>query len=541
MHHQQPEHGDPAAGAPDPGSNGYAPNAEVARRGEAAPEWATPRSGPLDRAFGSVLSHRWVVLICLIAGIGGAIAVTLNEGSQYTATAEVQLLNPPQAGAATPQPPDRAAATGRQLLELPAVAQAAARRLGGGTTAGYVQDHIDVGSPGKGDVVPVKGQAGSSRRAQQLANAYADSYIAVRRRTDAAQAAAALDTARAELAALPPADQNGPAGAALRARVAQLRAASASPAPAASVVQPATAPSSSHAQHLVRNLAIGLGAAIIVGFLLAWLLDRFDRRLKTVEQVEQIYELPVLARIPRSRSYGKRGRRGQADALSTTLGFSEEAESFRALRANLRYFNVDRPIRSVLVVSPQSGDGKSTIARHLAITMASMGDSVVLVDADLRKPDEAGRGYEDGLSLVIAGFELDQALIEVPITFDAVTEQSRMLVELPSGPLPPNPSELLESARMRWLIHELEARYDVVIIDSPALMTVSDALSLVPEASGVLVVSALDRTTRNSALDLKKQIALLHGRPLGVVANFWAGQKSEYYYRYDRSASGARS
>jgi capsular exopolysaccharide synthesis family protein len=273
----------------------------------------------------------------------------------------------------------------------------------------------------------------------------------------------------------------------------------------------------------------------LLGLLLAYLLERLDRRIKSLEELEEVYELPVLARIPRSRSFSKRGRRGRDEALTKTLGFSEEAEAFRALRTNLRYFNVDQTHKSVLVVSPVSGDGKSTVARYLAITMASMGDSVVLVDADLRKQESGVAPAEDGLSLVLAGFELEQALTEVPITFDAVSQESRMLVEMPSGPLPPNPSELLESARMRWVIGQLERRYEYVIIDSPALVTVSDALSLVPQVSGVLVVGGFEHTTRRAATDLRKQLGLLQARPLGVVANFFSSQQSDYYYDYDKS------
>jgi polysaccharide biosynthesis transport protein len=244
----------------------------------------------------------------------------------------------------------------------------------------------------------------------------------------------------------------------------------------------------------------------------------------------------VLSRIPRSRALNRRSRRSvTADPIQTATGFSEEAEAFRTLRANLRYFNVDRPVRSVLVVSPVSGDGKSTIARHLAITMASMGDRVALVDADLRKRDGSGLGGE-GLSLVLAGFDLDDSLTEVPVAFDPVTERSRGLVRLASGPLPPNPSELLESERMRWVIQELESRFDVVIIDSPALVTVSDALSLVPAVSGVLVVGGIGHTKRNAALGLRKQLTLLGGRPLGVVGNFWSAAGDGYYYGYDRAA-----
>jgi protein-tyrosine kinase len=166
-----------------------------------------------------------------------------------------------------------------------------------------------------------------------------------------------------------------------------------------------------------------------------------------------------------------------------------------------------------------------------------MGDRVVLVDADMRKLDQntaAVDNTSEGLSLVLAGFDLDDALTEVPVAFDPVLEESRSLVELSSGPLPPNPSELLESARMRWLVQELESRFDIVIIDSPALAAVSDALSLVPQVSGILTVAGINQTTRQAALSLQRQLALLGGRPLGVVANFWSPEGERYYYDYYR-------
>jgi capsular exopolysaccharide synthesis family protein len=256
----------------------------------------------------------------------------------------------------------------------------------------------------------------------------------------------------------------------------------------------------------------------------------------------------VLARIPRSRSLGRRAQSARGkDALTKASGFSEEAEAFRTLRANLRYFNVDRQVRSMLVASPLPGDGKSTVAHFLALTMAAMGDRVVLIDADLRKADpQAPDPRSEGLSLVLAGFDLDEALTEMPVAYDPVSEESRSLVRLPSGPLPPNPTELLESARMRWVLGELERRFDVVLIDSPALASVSDALALVPLVSDVIIVSGFSQTTRKAALGLRKQVTLLGGHPLGVVANFWSPEGrgdyySKYKYDYDRAESGAAS
>ena len=106
---------------------------------------------------------------------------------------------------------------------------------------------------------------------------------------------------------------------------------------------------------------IGLGVALLLLLLGAPLARGLDRRIKDVAELEEIYGLPALAHIPRSRSLAKRGRSARAEAAKNTVGFSEEAEAFRTLRTNLRYFNVDTPVRSILVASPLPGDGKSTV------------------------------------------------------------------------------------------------------------------------------------------------------------------------------------
>jgi protein-tyrosine kinase len=163
------------------------------------------------------------------------------------------------------------------------------------------------------------------------------------------------------------------------------------------------------------------------------------------------------------------------------------------------------------------------------------GDRVVLVDGDMRKLGRNAPSVDvvtEGLSHVLAGFDLNEALTEVLVGFDPVAEESRSLFELSSGPLPSNPSELLESDRMLWLLNELEARFDVVIIDSPALANVSDALALVSRVSGVLIVSGMNETTRDSALAFRKQLTLLRARPLGVVANYWSREEEPYNHEH---------
>jgi Mrp family chromosome partitioning ATPase len=171
--------------------------------------------------------------------------------------------------------------------------------------------------------------------------------------------------------------------------------------------------------------------------------------------------------------------------------------------------------------------------------MAAMGDRVCLVDADLRKGDLSQgvrNSRPEGLALVLAGFDLEEALNEVPTALEPVSCGSRMLVERPGGALPPNPSELLESERMRWLLGELEQRFDTVIIDSPAMASVSDALPLAGWVLGVLVVSWLGHTTSSAAAQLSAQLELVGARAIGVVANQW---RPEPKYAYDYPAPAA--
>jgi polysaccharide biosynthesis transport protein len=427
------------------------------------------------------------VLTLLLVAAAVAVPLSLSESDEYRARATLLIDNPRQQAADG----ERRVATSSELLELRTVAAGAARQLGD-VSVSEVQDRVEVEPASPADIVHIDASASTPEAAVTTANAYAQAY---------------LDLPRGGGAARP-----------------SLQA------PDARLVQNAVDAEKVFSAPLLRNVGLGLLAGLIASLALMWLRERFERRVGSTEEFEELYDLPLLARIPKSRSLSNEGN--SVEAIDNTLGFSEEAEAFRSLRTNLRYFNVDSPVRSMLLVSPLPGDGKSTIARHLAVTMASMGDSVCLVHADLRKHVPGRRSATDGLSLVLAGFDLDEALTEMPVSFDPISEESRTLVELPSGPLPPNPAELLESARMRWLIKELERRFDVVIIDSAALVTVSDALSLVPQVSGVLVVGGVRKTVRQAALDLRKQIEFLGGRTLGVVANFSSRSPSYYHGPY---------
>lgn len=208
------------------------------------------------------------------------------------------------------------------------------------------------------------------------------------------------------------------------------------------------------------------------------------------------------------------------------------------LRANLRYFNVDRPIRSVLVTSAAPGDGKSTVTWNLAAATAQAGGAVLLIEADLRHPSLASPANDlwpaPGLSNVLSG----QTDVSEAIQTTAVGEPSepsskgRTMDVLVAGPLPPNPADLVESERMRSLLRDTVGRYDLVVIDTPPTSVVSDAIPLINEVDGVIVVARLGKSTRDSAVHLCHQLEQLNAHTLGIVMNGFRADGAGYGYGY---------
>lgn len=475
-----------------------------------------------------------LVLVPLIVGI-----VSARQPKEYTAKANLLFRPPPTALLGTSAAdsgfvdPTREAATNDALVSLGTVAELTARRLGRGITAGEVRDSVEVSASGDSDIVEIAATTRSPTLSASMANAYGEAYIDFRRNAERVQLQEAIQLVERSLARLAPNQLGGVQERALRNRLDNLRLAQALQTGEAELVQRASRPTSPSGPHTKRNVLLGVVLGGVLGFGLAALFERVDRRIKTVDQLEQVYGLPVLARVPRTGALAGLGRRALLDGTGAPLR-GADSEAFRALRANLRYFNVDRPLSSILIASPTPGDGKSTVARGLALAMAEMGDNVVLVETDLHKGDlssDLGGDEPRGLSSVLAGHrDIDDALVEVPLGPDRMAG-SRRLAVLPSGPVPPNPSELLDSDRMRTVIEELEDRFELVIFDSPPISVVSDAVSLVPQVSGIVIVSGLGQTRRDAAVDFRKQLNLLGGYALGVVANLAPVERGGYYYR----------
>jgi capsular exopolysaccharide synthesis family protein len=483
--------------------------------------------GALEYVLRVLRRRRLIFVIALISVPLMAFLVSSSKEKLYTATATLLF----QSGNTSNVDPAREAATNEALATLPVVAVRAAKEMGEGTTSLEVLESVSASSSNSmADVATISATTPSPERSAQIANGYSRAFIEFRKETDQSQVQQAIDLVERSLETL--SLEEGSEAQKLQDRLNRLKVQQALQTGRAELVQPAGVPSSPSSPRTKRNVILGIVLGALLGFGLAALLERIDRRVRSIDELEQLFEAPLIARISRNKALPNARLK---DILQTP-----EAEDFRTLRTNLRYFNVDRELKSVLLASPEPGDGKSTVARGLAAAIAEAGEDVLLLEADLRK-ESAFRGTNgnaaQGLSSVLTGLSVDEALLDIAI--GSSSGQSRTLNALPSGPVPPNPSELLESERMQSLMEELQARFKVVVVDSPALGIVSDALALAPFVSEVVAVGGVRKTDRDGARNFVKQLSLLGKKPVAVIATFTDPDKKRYAY-YKRSGIAAR-
>lgn len=500
--------------------------------------------------FLRALRHRWkLVILCWVALVGTAIGFTLAEEKRYSATAGLLFRDPGldqklfgTTFIAPSRDPDREAATNLKLVSLDAVARRAARALGG-LTAEQVAARVRAESEGQSDVVSVTATDPDPALAQRLANTFAEQYIAFRIQADRSKIAEAEGLVQNRLAQLSPTARAGAEGRSLKSRADQLQVLASLQTGNAELVQTARRPSAPSSPKVRRNIALALVLGLLVGVGFALLLDRLDRRIREPHELEEALGWPILGMVPHTTALASK-------RFGLTPGEVNlppaEAEAFRMLRARLRYFNVDRQLRTVLVTSASAADGKTTVAAHLAAAAAGSGSRVLLLEADLRRPtftSRLGAGPQQvGLTEVLThSAPVATALrrVSVGVARDGATDR-RGFDLISAGFLPPNPGELLESQRMHELLERLGPTYDLVIIDTPPLLVVSDAIPLIKRVDGVLIVSRLGSIKRDSARQLRAQLDGLDAPVLGVVANGVPTRATAHYgygYGYEPAPS----
>ena len=481
-----------------------------------------------------VLRRRWkLIALCTVLVAAAAIAFSVVQQKKYTATSSLlftqtqfaqELFGTNLMPTVQNEPPQAEQATNVALASLPTVAARTAAKLQ--LDPALIRSEVSVSQAGQSNIAQISVTDPRPAEAAKIANTYADQFVLFRQQADRTKIAAAQNLVKKQLAKLPPRERASAIGQALQSRSNQLGVLAALQTGIAEVVQGASVPKSPSSPKTKRNGALGGLIGLLLGLGLAFVAERLDHRLREPSELEHLYGAPVLSVLPVSRALA-------AERLETLP--AADLESFALLRARLRYFNVDRSVRSLLVTSARSGEGKSTVALNLAITESLTGNrQVLLFEVDLRRPSLGKRlGIErgPGTAEVLSGnASLEDALtrVETPHGVNG-SEPGSGFALLPSGAIPPNPMELLSSRALTELLETLMQRFDLVVVDSPPVTLVSDAIPLVQRVSGVLVVARVGYTTNSAARHAADQLKNLKAPVLGVVANAVPAKDRAYY------------
>jgi Mrp family chromosome partitioning ATPase/capsular polysaccharide biosynthesis protein len=409
--------------------------------------------------------------------------------------------------------------------------------------------------------VDVSAVTPSPSSAARLANAYAAAVIALRKEETQKRYAAAQRVVEDQLKLYPtPESQLTADYAILTQQLHNLQIAEATATGDFTVIVPATPPESPISPQPMKSAALGLGLGIIVGLVVAYASARLDTRVRTSAQVAEIVGLPAIGRIPRIPRHSPKA----SDLVSVTEPHGHVSEALRMVRSSLEWAAVDSELKSLLVTSCVKGEGKTLTISNLAVTLARSGNKVVIVDGDLRAP-RLHTVFEMpnavGLTSVVLGWvDLDDALQTFVLAPDWPQTRSgphvRMRTEqearegavdagslqvLTSGPLPPDPGELIASKRMSGVLEQLHQReVDYILVDAPPLLVVGDAGALASSVDGLVLLASIDKARRPILRNVRDALHSLPCRKVGVVVVGEPVKHKEYYsYRGSGSQVGS--
>src|SRR5436190_1363223 len=492
--------------------------------------------------------RKWIILQAVVIVPLAAVAFSLHQRSVYRATAEVLLptqnviaqLN----GTTDPsvyQSPDRRAQTQADLARVPDVARGALHRAGLNRSVNDFLGHSSATAKTNADLLELAADDHDPKVAQRLATAYGEAFSAYRARLDTLAYASARKQANDELKSLAVGSR---AYESLLAKRAELDTTMALLPKTAVPVK--AADSATRVQpRPVRNGILGLALGIVLGIGLAFLREALDTRIRSSEEIEQRLGLPLLARVPEP----PRRLRKRNDLVMLAEPQSAQAETFRLLRTNLDFVRLPHESRTIMVTSALEREGKTTTSANLAVALARAGRRVALVDLDLRRPALGtffDLGSRPGLTEIgLHRAELEDAL--VPLAFLSRVQKGNgalngnghrfregELVVIGSGPVPPNPGEVVSSPPIAGALKELRELFDIVIIDTPPALHVGDPMSLSAHVDGVLVVCRIDILRRPMLTELRRVLDASPARKLGFVVT-GAGSEEGYGYGYGSS------
>jgi capsular exopolysaccharide synthesis family protein len=495
---------------------------------------ATPQDAGNALTSGlSVLRRRWLtVAAVVIASVALSVLLHSRSTKTYKATANVTFQSSsivaPVLGLSSGSSvePQREAATNVLIAHSSEVGAGVAKQLNTSESVDSLLGDVSVEAAPNADVLNVTAATSSPESAAQLANAFAEQYIAFETNSQLSSISAAENRLKLQMA---PLSSESPERAALQKKIQQLGELRAVAGGTSQIIGRARPPASPSGTTGKTAVLLGVLIGLALAFSLLFLIESLDKRVKTIDEFEDEYRLPALTGVPQS-----------SFRFPLVAERTQFLEPFRILRSALDLAAVTRQLDSVLITSAVSGEGKTGVAVDLAHAIALTGRRVVLVEADLRRPTV---GRHLGLA---PGRGLTDALVGSDSLSDLLVQP---LADLPnfsalrSGRLPPNPSELLGSNTLVEVITELMANDAFVILDAPPLLPVADTQELLNKSvvHGTLVVARVGRTTRD---EVRRARAILNRHmvePIGLVVTGLRDLESYGYDTDQTSGAGPRA
>lgn len=493
-----------------------------------------------------------VVLLATLLVVGASLAGSYFQTPTYRGTAKV-LLQPRSTDSlfnsmapAQRSDPERALQTEIQVLKSEPVRQLARTRIGSDAS-------ISARSVGATDVIAVQAESRDPKQAAAIANAYAVAYVEFRRKQAVDDLLAAGQQIQAKMAELEKQidglDEQAASSAGGRAdgdrgaiseqkealiqqqalfkqRLDQLQVDAALKSGGAQLVASASPPTSPVEPRPLRNAVLGVLFGLMLGVGLAFLREYLDDSVKNKDDLERaVPRLPVIGVIPVDTEWKDKAR---SRVASVTQDRSPVAEAYRTLRTTIQFLTLHRAVRTLQVSSPGAAEGKSTTVANLGVAFARAGRRVVIVDCDLRRPrmnDFFGLPTDVGFTSVLVGeVTVSEALHPVP-------GEARLSV-LTSGPLPHNPAEVLTTEAVDDVLEAIDA--DIVLIDAPPILPITDALVLAPRVDATLLVCLVGSTPRKQVVRAVEMLQQVSAPVVGAVLNGVRADDNSYGYSYAR-------
>jgi len=511
----------------------------------------TGTGSPATPSFFDSLSVLWrrklLILLVLVVAVGATFGIDKSRTKQYQSTATLYFL---AQGVSAGSSASTALST-EQLATDVALVQSGPVQSAVSTALGVPAPPVSVSLVGTTQIADLTVQSTDPAFAAKAANGYAAAYIEQTRQQFVKNQLASeasvqsqinslqtqINTVQFRLGVTPSTGTSQSAlqsqltglyqqQSALRSQLSQLQLTTAQSSSGGQLVTPAVPSTTPSSPKTTRDIGIAIVAGLLVGIGFALLRDNLDDRVRGKEQLEQLIPgIPVLGLIPVIADWRDRKL---PFLVARTRPKAPPSEAYRGLRTSIQFMALDNPTKVLQITSPSAGDGKTTTSANLAWIMAEAGQRVVLVGCDLRRPrihEFFGLTNDIGFTSVLLGeADLKDAVLQVP-------NQPRLQV-LPTGPVPPNPSELLSSPRTAEVFLSLSAYADMVVVDSAPVLPVTDAAVLSRHANAILLVVAAGLVKRRDVSRSVEMFGQINAPLVGTVLNRAPETDSYAYYHY---------